>query len=72
MQRADPHSMVSSNTNTNNSLKDPTSRLRQYERALIDAALQVAEGNVSKAARLLNISRTTLYSRMEAREKARA
>ena len=46
--------------------------LRQYERALIDAALQVAEGNVSKAARLLNISRTTLYSRMEAREKARA
>ncbi|HEY5761748.1 MAG TPA: sigma-54 dependent transcriptional regulator [Rhodocyclaceae bacterium] len=46
--------------------------LRLYERALIDAALEVASGNVSKAARLLNISRTTLYSRMEAREKARA
>jgi two-component system nitrogen regulation response regulator GlnG len=46
--------------------------LRQYESALIEAALKVAEGNVSKAARLLNISRTTLYSRMEAREKARA
>jgi DNA-binding NtrC family response regulator len=43
--------------------------LQQYEQALIDAALQVAEGNVSKAARLLNISRSTLYSRMEVREK---
>lgn len=54
--------------------------LRQYEDALIEAALQAADGNVSKAARLLNISRTTLYSRMESRldprdkhrEKARA
>ena len=39
--------------------------LAATERTFIDAALSVAAGNVSKAARLLGINRTTLYSRME-------
>lgn len=39
--------------------------LRETERAYIDAALKLAHGNVSQAARLLGINRTTLYNRME-------
>ncbi len=35
------------------------------ERAYIEAALKLAHGNVSQAARLLGIHRTTLYNRME-------
>lgn len=35
------------------------------ERGYIDAALKLAHGNVSQAARLLGIHRTTLYNRME-------
>ena len=35
------------------------------ERGYIDAALKLAHGNVSQAARLLGINRTTLYNRME-------
>ncbi len=35
------------------------------ERGYIEAALQLAHGNVSQAARLLGIHRTTLYNRME-------
>jgi DNA-binding NtrC family response regulator len=38
--------------------------LRSWERAYIEAALRLARGNVSQAARLLGINRTTLYSRM--------
>jgi DNA-binding NtrC family response regulator len=38
--------------------------LKSWERAYIDAALRLARGNVSQAARLLGINRTTLYSRM--------
>lgn len=40
--------------------------LAAFERAHIDAALQLTQGNVSQAARLLGINRTTLYNRMEA------
>ena len=39
--------------------------LNETERAYIDAALKLAHGNVSQAARLLGINRTTLYNRME-------
>jgi two-component system nitrogen regulation response regulator GlnG len=39
--------------------------LRETERGYIDAALKLAHGNVSQAARLLGINRTTLYNRME-------
>ena len=39
--------------------------LAETERNFIEAALQLAHGNVSQAARLLGINRTTLYNRME-------
>ncbi|KAA3652055.1 MAG: sigma-54-dependent Fis family transcriptional regulator [Proteobacteria bacterium] len=39
--------------------------LRTQERAYVEAALRLADGNVSKAARLLGINRTTLYNRMD-------
>jgi len=39
--------------------------LRRWEEAYIDAAQRLARGNVSHAARLLGINRTTLYNRME-------
>lgn len=39
--------------------------LAETERNYIEAALQLAHGNVSQAARLLGINRTTLYNRME-------
>lgn len=39
--------------------------LAETERSYIEAALRLANGNVSRAARLLGINRTTLYSRME-------
>jgi two-component system nitrogen regulation response regulator GlnG len=47
--------------------------LQLWEQAYIDAALRLTHGNVSKAARLLGVHRTTLYNRMEtlAREEAR-
>ena len=40
--------------------------LKGVEQAYIDAALEIAQGNVSQAAKLLGISRTTLYGRLEA------
>ncbi|MBK8524922.1 MAG: sigma-54-dependent Fis family transcriptional regulator [Betaproteobacteria bacterium] len=39
--------------------------LAEMEQTFIDAALAMTDGNVSQAARLLGINRTTLYSRME-------
>lgn len=39
--------------------------LRQWEAAYIAAAQQLTHGNVSQAARLLGINRTTLYNRMD-------
>jgi DNA-binding NtrC family response regulator len=38
--------------------------LENLERAYIETALTLGEGNLSKAARLLGVNRTTLYSRM--------
>jgi len=38
--------------------------LKAWERAYIDAALRMAHGNMSQAARLLGVNRTTLYSRI--------
>jgi DNA-binding NtrC family response regulator len=43
--------------------------LKQWEQSYVEAALKVTHGNVSQAAKLLGINRTTLYSRMEASEK---
>ena len=43
--------------------------LKQWEHSYIEAALKLTHGNVSQAAKLLGVNRTTLYSRMEAAEK---
>lgn len=40
-----------------------------WERGYIEAALRLAKGNVSQAAKMLGINRTTLYSRMGAEDK---
>jgi DNA-binding NtrC family response regulator len=39
--------------------------LREMERSYVEAALDITHGNLSQAARLLGIHRTTLYSRMQ-------
>ena len=39
--------------------------LQNWEKAYIEAALKLTHGNMSQAAKLLGINRTTLYSRME-------
>jgi len=41
------------------------SLLRAWEQGYIEAAMRLTRGNVSQAAKLLGINRTTLYSRME-------
>ena len=38
--------------------------LQSLERGYIEAALKLTRGNVSQAAKLLGVNRTTLYSRM--------
>lgn len=38
--------------------------LKVWEKAYIEAAMQMTQGNLSQAAKLLNVNRTTLYSRM--------
>ena len=40
--------------------------LKSTEQAYLDAAMEIAQGNVSQAAKLLGVSRTTLYGRLEA------
>jgi len=44
-------------------------QLRQQEGSYISAALELASGNVSEAAKLLGINRTTLHSRMATHQK---
>lgn len=39
--------------------------LREWERGYVEAALVVTQGNLTQAAKLLGIHRTTLYSRMQ-------
>jgi DNA-binding NtrC family response regulator len=46
--------------------------LRETEQAYIEAAMALCHGNVSQAAKLLGVNRTTLYSRMEALQKTAA
>ncbi len=46
-------------------------RLREQEKLYIDAAMELAFGNISEAAKLLGINRTTLYSRMDAQAKVK-
>jgi DNA-binding NtrC family response regulator len=44
--------------------------LKELERSYVEAALEITHGNLSQAARLLGVHRTTLYSRMQAYEQA--
>ena len=39
--------------------------LEQWERGYVEAALALTHGNLTRAAKLLGIHRTTLYSRMQ-------
>jgi type II secretory pathway predicted ATPase ExeA len=50
---------------------DLDATLRRWEEAYIEAAQQLGHGNMSQAARLLGVNRTTLYNRIDtlAREK---
>jgi DNA-binding NtrC family response regulator len=43
--------------------------LRAWEQGYIEAAMRLTHGNISQAARMLGINRTTLYSRMEHPDK---
>jgi DNA-binding NtrC family response regulator len=43
--------------------------LKAWERTYIEAALTLTRGNMSQAAKLLGVNRTTLYSRMSAAEE---
>ncbi|PKO54569.1 MAG: sigma-54-dependent Fis family transcriptional regulator [Betaproteobacteria bacterium HGW-Betaproteobacteria-2] len=43
--------------------------LKTWEKAYVDAALKITHGNLSQAAKLLGINRTTLYSRMQMQEQ---
>lgn len=45
--------------------------LMNYTQTYVDTAMELTQGNVSEAAKLLGIARTTLYSRMEAAQKHR-
>ena len=45
------------------------SMLETWERGYIEAALRLAKGNVSQAAKILGVNRTTLYSRMGTEDK---
>lgn len=42
--------------------------LKTWEKAYIDAAMKITHGNLSQAAKLLGINRTTLYSRIQLQE----
>jgi len=46
--------------------------LRGVEQAYLDAALDIAQGNMSQAAKILGVSRSTLYGRLEAAGRAGA
>jgi DNA-binding NtrC family response regulator len=43
--------------------------LTAWERGYIEAALRMAKGNVTQAAKILGVNRTTLYSRMVSDDK---
>lgn len=44
---------------------DLDAELRNWEKCFVEAALEITHGNLSQAAKLLGMHRTTLYSRMQ-------
>lgn len=64
-QEACPTAQTALKHLTNAGQLDLDATLAELEHAYIEAALQIAGGNISQAARLLGINRTTLYNRME-------
>ncbi len=44
--------------------------LKLWEKAYIDAAMKITHGNLSQAAKLLGVNRTTLYSRIQLQEQS--
>ena len=46
--------------------------LKSLEQAYLDAAIEIAQGNMSQAAKLLGISRGTLYGRLESAGRSNA
>jgi DNA-binding NtrC family response regulator len=46
--------------------------LKSWEKAYIDAAMKITHGNLSQAAKLLGVNRTTLYSRIQLQEQGNA
>lgn len=51
---------------------DLDATLRDWERSYVDAALALAQGNLSRAARMLGVNRTTLYGRIQSHETSAA
>lgn len=43
--------------------------LKQWEKAYVEAAMRMTHGNLSQAAKLLGVNRTTLYSRIQLQEE---
>jgi DNA-binding NtrC family response regulator len=58
MEAARKHLQVHKNFNLDDAL-------RELEKSYVEAALDITRGNLSQAAKLLGIHRTTLYSRMQ-------
>ena len=62
VEQAQRHLQRERNFNLDNMLK-------AWEQGYIEASMKLTRGNVSQAAKLLGINRTTLYSRMESLQK---
>jgi DNA-binding NtrC family response regulator len=60
-QHAHKHLQLQANVNLDHVLKC-------WEKAYVNAALKITHGNLSQAAKLLGINRTTLYSRIQLQE----
>ena len=61
----EPYDFFTTRDSSASHLQLNSSRLADIEKAAIENALKRVFGNISRAARILDISRTTLYSKME-------